>query len=183
LIGWKENKIIIEKTIKTNEFNEDVIMGKTIAVIGTIVTVISWLILSIYSSGIDFTSGLGTIEWLFLDINFLFEGTVEWAFLICEIIILLGIIFMIVGIWKRKLGIIGSIILTAFTIFALLGIFGIGIPVDYNILWYAMTPTGALLPGILPFHLEIMNGYGLGAILVPVGAIVTLIGQIMNKKK
>ncbi|MHA2035130.1 MAG: hypothetical protein ACW972_11570 [Promethearchaeota archaeon] len=159
---------------------------KILSILGGIMTLVSTYFLAYFGSGFAYAYGYGAlirIPQMFADapsygLAFGIPFVLVYLIAIALIIFLFSGLFQIIGGYHRGLGIIGSLFALFGAIFLFLVHSGI-FPIEFTI-YELMFIWDPIIPGILPFHVEIAT-YSLGTYVLLIGSILSLIGGILAR--
>ena len=162
--------------------------GKTLSILGGVLTLISTYFLTFWSSGIVYGSGLNAI----IKIPDMFTNPGDYAGTFPEfmgyVVAALLLFFLIAGILElagagsRGASAIGGILALIGGIYFLLGMEYSALPAEISIYSDVLFGGGAIVDGILPFHLAIGN-VGLGTFILLAGGALGLIGALLPREK
>jgi len=153
--------------------------GKAFAIIGGLLVIVATFILSLYTYGVEYASGINII------MNFaeLFAGEIiNIVFGVLLIIFMISGILILIGVKSRALAIIGALMPLVLSIFIILGPLGI-----LDLYSYFDPLLGdQLVAGIIPYDMPIWPGSGLiqvslGTYILLVGGLIGLISGFMSR--
>jgi hypothetical protein len=159
---------------------------KNLCILGGILTLVSTYFLAFYQSGLAFAYGYGALirfPQMFADapsygLAFGIPFFLVYLIAVALFIFLLSGVFQLLIGTSRGLAIVGSLFALCGAIFLFLvhsGIFPFGFTVyELMFIW------DPLVSGILPFHVDIAT-YSLGAYILLIGSILSLIGGILTR--
>ncbi len=159
---------------------------KSLSIIGGILTLVSTYFLAFYKSGFAYAYGYGALiraPYMFIDapsygLAFGIPFFLVYPIAVALLIFLLSGIFQLLIGTSRRLAIVGTFFALCGSIFLFLlhsGIFPFGFTIyELMFIW------DPLIADILPFHIEI-GTYSLGAYILLIGSILSLIGGILNR--
>lgn len=163
-------------------------LGKTLSILGGVLTLVSTYLLTFWGSGMVYGSGIGAI----MNIPDIFMNPGTYAGTLPEfmgyVIAALLLFFLFAGILElagagsRGASAIGGFLALIGGIYFLLGLEFSSLPLDISLYSNILFGGSAIVDGILPFHLTIGN-VGVGTYVLFAGGVLGLIGALLPREK
>lgn len=159
-------------------------MGKKLTIIGGILCLIGGLVLALWENAGFLVSGLSIINISNILAAISMSGdNMLYLGLVFFILATFSGIFILIGAKVRALSIIFGFLALFEMIILILDIFGIAVPGLIGLInVYPYLVSEPLVPGIIPYYLNISSGLSLGSVVLAAGGLLGFIGGFVNKK-